>query len=320
MNFLVKRMNPTLIMVIILLLAGFASASAQYSYPDPEISTQRMESTVRFLTTVTPSRNYAQLSSMNRSALYISQKLSECGLRPTEQEFFVDGKRYVNILASVGPQEGSRLIIGAHYDVYGDQPGADDNASAIAGLLEIARFVKKHESELKYRVDIVAYALEEPPYFGTSNMGSYVHAEYLHRHNIKVKGMICLEMIGFFTEVNNSQTYPLGILRLFYPNTGNFIGVVGNWRSWGLVNQVAKHLRNTSMTVETLKAPSFIRGVDFSDHRNYWKFGYDAVMVTDTAFYRNKNYHERSDTMDTLSFPKMQEVVKGISWTILNIK
>lgn len=317
MNLLRTCMKPALIIVILLMAPG--CASARYSYPDPEISIQSMEATVRFLTTMTPSRNYVQLASMDRSASYISQKLSKYGLKPTEQEFFVDGKRYVNIVSSVGPQEGSRIIIGAHYDVCGDQPGADDNASAIAGLLEIARFAKKHESEFKYRVDIVAYALEEPPFFGTANMGSYVHAEYLHRHNVKVKGMICLEMIGFFTEGKDSQTYPLGILRLFYPNTGDFIGVVGNWGSWGLVNQVAKHMRKTLIKVETLKAPSFITGVDFSDHRNYWKFGYDAVMVTDTAFYRNKNYHERSDTMDTLSFPKMQEVVKGVCWVLLNI-
>ncbi len=278
-----------------------------------------MEETIRYLTAMTPSRNYMQLASMDRAASYISEKLSEYGLAPTEQEFLAGGKRYVNIVASAGPQEGSRIIIGAHYDVCGDQPGADDNASAIAGLLEIAKFAKKHESEFKYRVDIVAYALEEPPYFGTSNMGSYVHAEHLHRNNVKVKGMICLEMIGFFTEEKNSQTYPSGILGLFYPSTGNFIGIVGNWGSWGFANQVAKHMRKASIGVETLKAPAFIMGVDFSDHRNYWKFGYDAVMVTDTAFYRNKNYHERSDIMDTLSFPKMQEVVKGVCWVLLNM-
>lgn len=315
MNLVTKRLNAAVIAIIFLSVSG--CASVQYSYPDPEISIQNMEATVRYLTAMTPARNYEHLVSMDRSAAYIAQKLSEYGLKPTEQEFFVNGKRYVNIIASAGPQEGSRIIVGAHYDVCGDQPGADDNASAIAGLLEIARFAKKLEFELKYRIDIVAYALEEPPFFGTANMGSYVHAEYLHQSNVKVKGMICLEMIGFFTEKKDSQTYPLGILRLFYPSTGNFIGVVGNWGSSGLVNQIAKHMRNTSIGVETLKAPSFVTGVDFSDHRNYWKFGYDAVMVTDTAFYRNNNYHKKSDTMDTLSFPKMQEVVKGVCWALL---
>ena len=240
-------------------------------------------------------------------------------MQPEEQAFTVAGRTYVNIIAAAGPKDAGRVIVGAHYDVCGDQPGADDNASAVAGLLEIARFLKKHESELKYRVDIVTYALEEPPFFGTSNMGSYVHAEYLHRNNINVKGMICLEMIGFFTEEKDSQAYPLGLLKILYPSTGNFIGIVGNWASWGFTNQVAKHMKKARIAVETLKSPSFVAGVDFSDHRNYWKFGYDAVMITDTAFYRNKNYHERSDTMDTLSFIKMQEVVKGVCWALLNI-
>src|SRR5512135_2403581 len=141
MNLPTTGVNQALIIVILLMMPG--CASARYSYPDPEISIQSMEATVRYLTTMTPSRNYAQLMSMDRSASYISQKLSEYGIKPTEQEFIVNGKRYVNIIASAGPQEGSRIIIGAHYDVCGDQPGADDNASAIAGLLEIARFVKK---------------------------------------------------------------------------------------------------------------------------------------------------------------------------------
>ncbi len=301
-------------------LAVPAFASHDPAYPDPEISVENLKETVRVLSGITPSRNYLHPPSLDKSAAYISHKLSEYGLKPEEQEFIANGRRYVNIMASAGPREGSRIVVGAHYDVCGDQPGADDNASGVAGLLEIARFAKEHESALKYRVDVVAYALEEPPFFGTENMGSYVHAESLHRSNVKVRGMICLEMIGYFTDTKHSQSYPLGLLGLFYPDTGNFIGVVGNWGSWGLVSQVAKNLGKSSTPVETLRAPAFVTGFDFSDHRNYWKFGYDAVMVTDTAFFRNRNYHERSDTMDTLSFPKMREVVKGVCRAILNIR
>ena len=132
--------------------------------------------------------------------------------------------------------------------------------------------------------------------------------------------MICLEMIGFFTDQKKSQTYPLSLMRLFYPSTGDFIGVVSNYNSSSLAKQLSRHLKATSISVATLKAPSFLKGVDFSDHRNYWKLGYDAVMITDTAFYRNPNYHEHSDTMDTLDFDKMKEVVKGICWSLLNMK
>ncbi len=318
MQSIIQSASTVMIVLSILLMNGCASAHS--SYPDPGILTENLENTVRYLTSISPARSYNHPDSMKKAAAYISQKFKEYGLAPTEQQCIALGNPYINIVASVGPREGSRLIVGAHYDVCGDQPGADDNASAIGGLLEVARFAKKHESELPYGIDFVAYALEEPPFFRTTQMGSYVHAESLHKNNVKVKGMICLEMIGFFTNEEKSQSYPLSLMRMFYPNTGNFISVIGNYGSSSLANQVTKHMKATSVDVRTLKAPSFVSGVDFSDHRNYWKFGYDAVMITDTSFYRNPNYHEATDTIDTLNFNKMQEVVKGVCWSILNIQ
>jgi len=306
--------------VILAASLTYGCANERFVYPDPEISIENLKRTVHYLSTMSPPRNYIHLESLENSVRYISQKFIEYGLTPERQKFEVSGNIYENVIASVGPKEGIRMIVGAHYDVCGDQPGADDNASAIAGLLEIARFAKKYEAELPHRVDFVAYTLEEPPFFGTKNMGSYVHAESLHDNNIKVRGMICLEMIGFFTDQKKSQTYPLSLMRLFYPSTGDFIGVVSNYNSSSLAKQLSRHLKATSISVATLKAPSFLKGVDFSDHRNYWKLGYDAVMITDTAFYRNPNYHEHSDTMDTLDFDKMKEVVKGICWSLLNMK
>lgn len=305
-------------MLVILSACGYANKN--FSYPDPGIRIDNMQGTVRYLTSINPSRSHEHPDSMKMSAAYISRKFREYGLKTENQEFVVSGKTYANIIASAGPAQGSRLIVGAHYDVSGDQPGADDNASAIAGLLEIARFAKQHESELPYRIDFVAYALEEPPFFKTAQMGSYVHAEYLHKNNIEVKGMICLEMIGYFTNKEKSQSYPLPILGLFYPSKGNFIGVISNFGSASFAGQIVKHIRTASIDVRTLKAPSFVTGVDFSDHLNYWKFGYNAVMITDTAFFRNHNYHENTDTMDTLDFVKMNEVVKGVCWSILNMK
>jgi len=308
---------------IVLILGAFLTygcASTNFVYPDPDISIEDMKRTVRYLTTISPPRNYAHPKSLARIADYISQEFTNYGLSPEKQKFEVSGNVYENVIASVGPKEGVRVIIGAHYDVCGAQPGADDNASAIAGLLAIARFAKIHEPELPHRVDFVAYTLEEPPIFGTTNMGSYVHAKYLHENNIRVRGMICLEMMGFFTDQKKSQRYPLSLMRLFYPRTGDFIGVVSNYGSSSLAKQIARHIKATSIKVETLKAPSLLTGVDFSDHRNYWKFGYDAVMITDTAFYRNPNYHEYSDTIDTLDFNRTKEVLKGICWSLLNMK
>jgi hypothetical protein len=315
---MIHRAKIIMIILTSLPLCGFGKGSPLL--PNPGVRIENLEATVRFLTSMSPARSYNNPDSMKRTADYISQKFQEYGLEPSQQEFMAAGRRYVNIIASAGPREGNRVIIGAHYDVCGNQPGADDNASGIAGLLEIARFAKEHESELRYRTDFVAYALEEPPFFGTTQMGSYVHAESLYKNNVSVKGMICLEMIGFFTDEKRSQSYPLSILRLFYPSTGNFIGVVGKFGSPSLANQVARHLKATTVGVSKLQAPSFLTGVDFSDHRNYWKFGYEAVMVTDTAFYRNANYHEKTDTISTLDFKRMQKVVTGICWCILNME
>lgn len=305
--------------LFVFLTSIYGCASNSFIYPDYEVSVENMKKTVRYLSDIKPPRNHLNTESLESSANYIIQEFNKYGISAEQQKFEVSGKIYKNIIASVGPNEGVRMIVGAHYDVCGDQPGADDNASAISGLLEIARLAKMHEPELPYRVDFVAYTLEEPPYFGTDKMGSYIHAKYLHESNINLNGMICLEMIGYFNDQKDSQRYPLSLMRLFYGSRGDFISVVSNYGSSSFAKQVSKHLKATSVKVKTLKAPAFFAGIDFSDHRNYWKFGYDAIMVTDTSFYRNLNYHKNSDTIDTLDFNRMKEVVKGICWALLNM-
>lgn len=294
--------------------------STEYSYPDTGVSGGRLRDTVSFLCEIKPERNYQNVQSLEKAADYISGKFSEYGYEPSLQEVFGAGNTYHNIIASAGKSDNENevIVVGAHYDVAGYQDGADDNASAVAGLLEIARFAKQYEDQLPCRVEFVAYCLEEPPFYRTKKMGSYVHAKSLHDKGITVKGMICLEMIGYFTEAKESQKFPNWLIGLFYPNKGNFIAVVSNYKSGGLKSKTAKHMKKANIDVRTLSAPSFVPGVDFSDHRNYWQFGYEAVMVTDTAFYRNPNYHQQTDKIDTLSFDKMEEVVKGVCWALLN--
>lgn len=307
-------------MVLFLLIAYSGITAEQYKYPDLDINSKNLKSHVEFLTNMRPYINYLNIQSMDKTAAYIKEKFEGYDLETEEQRFEVHGKEYKNIIGTINKEKPTRIIIGAHYDVCGDQPGADDNASAVAGLLEIARITKKYASKLNYRVDFVAYALEEPPFFGTENMGSYIHAKGLHDKGINIRGMISLEMIGYFTEEEDSQEYPIGLMKLFYPKTGNFIGIVSNFSSSSLVKEIKKHMKVASIKVESLKAPSWIVGVDFSDHRNYWKFDYEAVMITDTAFYRNPNYHKITDTINTLNFKKMSEVVRGICWTIINLE
>ncbi len=287
--------------------------------PDILIDTSHLHSVVKSMTDIQPSRNYENIDSLNKAAELIKDQFIEYGYETVEQIYRIDGGEYKNIIASFGPEAAPRFIVGAHYDVYINQPGADDNASGVAGLLELARLFHVYKPELNYRIDFVAYTLEEPPFFRTEGMGSYIHAKGLHDENIEVLGMVSLEMIGYYTEAPKSQEYPLSLMKLIYPSTGNFIAVVGNYKSSKLVNHFIENIKLTSIGVESLKAPSFLKGVDFSDHMNYWKFEYDAIMITDTAFYRNPNYHEVTDTIDTLDFEKMAEVVKGVYLALINM-
>ncbi|MGD9007150.1 MAG: M28 family peptidase, partial [Desulfobacteraceae bacterium] len=170
------------------------------------VSTDNLYRHVEFLTSIAGYRHYANMSGLLRCVDYIRGEFDIANGRIALQDFQVEGKTYQNIICSLGPADGPRIIVGAHYDVCGPQPGADDNASAVAGLLEIARLMSANADRLTYRLDLVAYCLEEPPFFGTSHMGSYVHARSLRKQKATVKEMLCLEMIGFFSEHENSQS------------------------------------------------------------------------------------------------------------------
>jgi Zn-dependent M28 family amino/carboxypeptidase len=269
-----------------------------------------IEETLTFLTQIEPPRNYKNIASLNQVADFIQSKLEMIGLFVEVQEYEVEGKLYKNIIATLNAHYEKRLIIGGHYDVAGDMQGADDNASAIAGLIESAKKLYALKEELLFRIDFVAFTLEEPPFFGLSTMGSHVHAEFLVKNNIDVIGMINYEMIGYFSDVPNSQEYPLPFMNAVYPSEGNFIAMVSNENSSAFLEsfnfeKVNKNIKSINMTL-----PPLMDMMTASDHINYWKFGYKAIMVTDTAYFRNKNYHTKNDTIDTLDFEKIGFVVE----------
>ncbi len=295
---------------------------ANTSYENPAVSVDKavLSAVVENLTGVYPPRNYRNIASLNRVADYIEAQFAHYGYKPSAQKFNAGPREYKNILASYGPADAPRFILGAHYDVCEEQPGADDNASGIAGLLAVAGLFQKYAPQLDYRIDFAAYTLEEPPVFRSESMGSYIHARSLHDAGVRVLGMACLEMIGYYIDAPKSQEYPLSVMKLFYPTRGNFIGVVGNFSSSKLVMHFKGALGLAAIDVESLRAPAFLPGVDFSDHLNFWKFKYPAVMITDTAFYRNPNYHQGSDVIETLDFVKMQAVVKGLYWALINLR
>ncbi len=167
-------------------------------------------------------------------------------------------------------------------------------------------------------MDLVAYTLEEPPIFRSENMGSAVHAASLNDQGIDVRLMISLEMIGFFSDEEDSQAFPASILKLFYPTRGNFVSVIGSIGDARMTRRTKKGMKGVAaLPVYSMNAPKFVPGVDFSDHLNYWAAGYPAIMVTDTAFYRNRAYHTDKDVADRLDYERMALVVEGIFNAVL---
>jgi len=271
----------------------------------------RLEAHVRFLAEDCQPRNWERTDNLDKAADYIAQSLRASGTAVQEAPYTVQGHTYRNLIATYGPQGGPVLVIGAYYDACGETPGADDNASGVAALLEIAReFGKRPPAE---RVDLVAFTLEEPPFFRTQDMGSARHAQGLLEQKTPLRGMIALEMLGRFSNAPGSQDYPSCLLRPFYPDRGDFVAVVGRFSDLGLARRVKKAMQLASgLPVVSINAPRFIPGLDFSDHHPYWDRGFKAVMITDTAFYRNHDYHEAEDTPERLDYRRLAEVVEGV--------
>lgn len=285
----------------------------------PRLSdTVRIRADLNKITTTPRSRNYKNVDILDDVAKYIKMEFLKETPSVEEQKFDVKESEYKNIIASFGPKDAERVIIGAHYDVCGDYQGADDNASGVAGLLELARLLKSQN--LKYRFDLVAYTLEEPPYFRSEYMGSYVHAKYLNDNKIPVKGMISLEMIGYYSDTEGSQNYPLGFLKWIYGTKGNFITIVEKLKSGDFAKSFRKNMiEEQTIRTKKFKAPSSLAGIDFSDHLNYWRFDYSAVMITNTAFYRNKNYHTKHDIVEKLNIGHIGLVVDGVFRALMRL-
>jgi hypothetical protein len=273
----------------------------------------RLRSDVEALTGLPGFRCFERPHDLDRAAEWVKSSLEESGLPVEQQDFAVGGRWFKNFIASYGPEGAPILVVGAHYDVCGEQPGADDNASAVAGALEIARLLARHRPEVSHRIELALWPLEEPPNFRTENMGSAVHARSLAEREADVRGMICLEMLGYFSDEPGSQSYPAPGMGLVYPSVGNFISVVGNGGSWRFTRQVKERMAGaTKHPVRSINAPAAVPGVDFSDHLNFWEHGWNAVMITDTAFFRNPHYHLASDTAETLDYERMAQVVTGV--------
>jgi len=312
-----RWMLPGFLVLVCLLVLAWALVTQPLlpGSPGPgwaDVDPSRLEAHVRMLTERFVPRDEAHPENLDRAAAYIRRAFERAGGRASQQPYQVNGKTYLNVIAFFGADTQERIVIGAHYDsVAADVPGADDNASGVAGLIELARMLG--EAPPPMRVELVAYTLEEGQHFRTERMGSAVHAASLEAKHIAVRAMFSLEMLGYFSDAPDSQGYPHPIMQLFYPSRGNYIAVVGKLDQPLVVRRVKAAMRGASaLPVYSINAPRFVRGIDFSDHRNYWEAGYDAVMITDTAFYRNPHYHTAGDTSETLDYRRMAMVVKGV--------
>jgi Zn-dependent M28 family amino/carboxypeptidase len=254
-------------------------------------------------------RNFVNIANLNKTADYIKTEFKKSGGKVFVQTFQAKGETYQNIIVMFGDEASERIVVGAHYDSAFETRGADDNASGVAGLIELAHLLGKQKPTKQ--VELVAYTLEEPPFFATEQMGSYIHAKSLKEQGVSVSLMISLEMIGYFSDEPNTQKFPGSLLGLFYPNKGNFAVIVGDLTNIFTTRNL-KFAMNNGVPIYSANVPSFVNGVDFSDHRNYWNFGYNAVMITDTAFYRNFNYHTKDDTAEKLDYVRMAKIVEGV--------
>ena len=245
---------------------------------------------------------------------FIEKELETYGLIVESDYFSYRGKNFRNIVGRLSPHRaGSIVILGAHFDSVQGTPGADDNASGVVVLLEAARLLAR--ARVGSQVLFCAFNLEE-----LNMIGSGYFTKKLKSAGAKVAAMISLEMVGYTDSRPGSQKYPLG-LKAFYPDRGDFIGVIGNWNSASLLRRFARQMRQVrGLPVETLSVPGnggLIPAARLSDHAPFWDAGYPALMVTDTSFFRNPHYHGSTDTLETLNFDFMAKVCEGVIGAVL---
>ena len=287
---------------------------------DSEQTQKHLRDHLHALTVSIGERSVRLPGNLKKTADYIEKFYREIGVAVQRRTYAYSDLPVDNIVAEIssGARPKHHLLVGAHYDSVAGTVGADDNASAIAVQLEVARHLKNQitKEKLDLAVKFVSFALEEPPVYGTRHMGSRVYAKMARGQKEKIDGMICLEMVGYACQEPGCQGYPFPLMFMNYPKKGDFIGIVNNFKSRGFAGKMAAQFeKNKQLPVVRLTVPFngwVLPAVRLSDHASFWDQGFQAVMVTDSAFFRNPYYHTAADTMDRLDFEFMAELVESL--------
>ncbi|UCD91502.1 MAG: M28 family peptidase [Desulfobacterales bacterium] len=287
---------------------------------DIKKTTERLHDHLEALTVTIGERSVLTPQNLKKTAEYIEAFYQDIGAPVHKEPYQYRDYTVANIVSEISfvDHPSNRFILGAHYDSVAGTVGADDNASAIAVQLETARQLHAMNDgrTLDLAVKFVSFALEEPPAYATRHMGSRVYALKAWKEKEPIDGMICLEMVGYTCRQPGCQNYPFPLMFFGYPKLGDYIGIVGNLSSRSLTQALFQSFRkNPELPVIKLTVPLggwLLPAVRLSDHASFWDKGYKAVMITDTAFFRNPHYHMSSDTMDKLDFGFMARLVESL--------
>jgi Zn-dependent M28 family amino/carboxypeptidase len=311
------------------LLLGAAIASACYVWsarrrselPPPDNSIRdlagRLKPHVDALAGRIGPRHVGRPAALEAAARYIEEQFREHGYQVERQPFDAAGTTVANVEAHLGVERQRYFVVGAHYDSVPSTPGADDNASGVAVMLELARILGVSGTSSPIR--FVAFVNEEPPWFQTELMGSVVYAARAKSRGDDVSGMIALETMGYYSDAEGSQQYP-SPFQLFFPTTGHFLAAVSNADSFGMLRRFTRGFKAASpLPIIASPAPAGIPGVGWSDHWSFWQQGYRALLLTDTAPYRYPHYHAPSDTPEKLDYLRLAWATKGIAEAVAEL-
>jgi len=275
--------------------------------------TERLRHHVTVLALDIGERHTGRPEALAAAALYIKNALASVGGDVHQQSYEADGIECANLeMEHAGVERASGIVlVGAHYDTVPGSPGANDNASGVATMIEIARLLSGRR--LRCSVRCVAFVNEEMPHFYSRSMGSAVYARAARERGDRIRVMLSLETLGYYSSRPGSQSYP-PLLRYFYPECGNFVAFVSNLRWSRALARVHDAFRSQcAFPSARLASPAIVPGVSWSDHRSFWRAGFPAVMVTDTAFYRYAHYHCPTDTPEKLDFESLASVTTGLA-------